>query len=185
MDAKETEHEKNGCHPDASSARDNQDRHAGFHALTRAAKQPFRPNAARTRRRGRRLPSQQAARGQSGRIARAVVTSAVQLLSMSGEEVLCPLGAFFLQLPAVNAALVVAMSTLSGELTRQVNRSAKAAYTGCSTRRSPTETSGCKSCTTASSPSVWPFERSADQKRLHVGRSQNQRRAPTRGILQR
>jgi hypothetical protein len=36
MSAKETEHEKNGRQPDASSTGDNQDRHAGFHALTRA-----------------------------------------------------------------------------------------------------------------------------------------------------
>jgi hypothetical protein len=35
--SKEPEHEKNGCQPDASSAGDNQDWQAGFHALTRAA----------------------------------------------------------------------------------------------------------------------------------------------------
>jgi hypothetical protein len=38
--SKESEHEKNDCQPDAGAAGDNQDWHAGFHALTRAAGSP-------------------------------------------------------------------------------------------------------------------------------------------------
>jgi hypothetical protein len=40
MHSKEPEHEKNDCQPDAGGAGDNQDWHAGLHALTRAAGGP-------------------------------------------------------------------------------------------------------------------------------------------------
>ena len=55
-----------------------------------ASWQPFRTDVGRTRRPGRKVPAQKAVQAQSGRISRAVVTSAVQLLSMSEAQVLWP-----------------------------------------------------------------------------------------------
>lgn len=143
----------------------------------------LRRSAGTRRTLARRRPACRADQGQPGRISRVGRTAAVS----SSQEPLHPAVPSRLVVLSWYSRLLQPSNGLLSTLRRRpesVRRTV--AQAGCSRRSSTGETSGCTACRIAPPfATASPVQPSDDHNRLHVERSQNQRRAPAAAILQR